>query len=76
MGYDSMLVSIFVSDYVCVMDVGLLELSLRSSDGKDPVSVYATVMIPISVREVTHNLYPFLCYYRNIRKLICVCQTT
>ena len=30
----------FLVDYVCVMDLGLFELSLRSSDGKDAVSEY------------------------------------
>ena len=27
-----------VSDYVCVVDIGMFELSLRTSDGRDVVS--------------------------------------
>ena len=28
------------SDYVCVVDVGMFELALRSSNGNDPVSSF------------------------------------
>ena len=30
---------------MCVLDVGLFELSLRTSDGKDPVSIISIILI-------------------------------
>ena len=55
----------FISDYVCVMDLGLFELVLRLSDNEDKVfsAIYLFIILNLSLLIWNVRRIYFICAY-------------